>query len=63
MEILCPDYITCLTTPTMGQRITVVISDENLKKLRAMQAKKIKESTASVSFSRVLNEALNKCLK
>lgn len=47
----------------MGQRITVVISDENLKKLRAIQAKKIKETTTSVSFSRVLNESLTKCLK
>lgn len=47
----------------MGQRVTVVISDENLKKLRAIQAKKIKQEITSVSFSSVLNEVLGTCLK
>ena len=33
------------------------------KKLRVKQAKLIKESTESVSFSRVVNETLRKCIK
>ena len=44
----------------MAKRITVMIDDENLKKLRNLQSKMIKESNESVSFSRVINKVLKK---
>jgi len=46
----------------MANRITVVLDDDNIKKLRILQAKKIRESTKSVSFSRVINDVLRKKL-
>ena len=46
----------------MSKRITVVLDDEIVKKLRSMQSKKIKDTTASVSFSKIVNEALKKSL-
>ncbi len=46
----------------MGKRVTIVLSDENIKKLRAKQAAAIKKSTKSVSFSKVINETLRKSL-
>jgi hypothetical protein len=47
----------------MGKRITVVLDDDLVKKLHDMQAKLIKETTQSVSFSSVLNETIRKNLK
>ena len=47
----------------MGTRITVVLDDDLLKKLREKQAKLIKESVKSVSFSSVLNDTLRKSIK
>ncbi len=47
----------------MGKRITVILDDDLVKKLREKQAKQIKESVKSVSFSRVLNMTLRKCIK
>ncbi|MCH7967265.1 MAG: hypothetical protein IIB02_07635 [Thaumarchaeota archaeon] len=47
----------------MAKRITIILDDDNIKKLRAIQAKKIKESIKSVSFSRVINDILRKSLK
>ena len=47
----------------MAQRITIMLDDELVKKLRIMQAKLIKESTKSVSFSKVLNEMVKQGLK
>ncbi len=47
----------------MAKRITIVIDDILLMKLRRKQAQLIKESVKSVSFSRVLNETLRKCMK
>ncbi len=40
-----------------------MLEDTLLKKLREKQAKLIKESAKSVSFSRVLNDTLRKCIK
>ncbi len=48
---------------SMGQRITIVLDDDLVKKLREKQAKLIKESTKSVSFSRVVNDTLRKGIK
>ena len=46
-----------------GKRITIILEDDLLKKLHAIQAKLTIESQKSVSFSRVLNEQLRKSLK
>ena len=47
----------------MSQRITIVLDDDLVISLRQRQAKQIKHSTKSVSFSRVLNETLRISLK
>ncbi len=47
----------------MSQRITIVLDDDLVTSLRQKQAKQIKGTLKSVSFSRVLNEALRKNLK
>jgi predicted transcriptional regulator len=47
----------------MGKRITIILDDDLLKKLHEIQAKQIKDSTKSVSFSSVLNEVVQKSLK
>ncbi len=47
----------------MSKRITVVLDDELVKKLRNIQSMKIRKSKKSVSFSRVINEELRKDLK
>lgn len=47
----------------MAKRITIMLEDDLLKKLHEVQAKQIKETSESVSFSAVLNETLRKRLK
>ncbi len=47
----------------MAKRITIMLDEDNLKKLRLIQAKLIKETISSVSFSKVLNETITKSLK
>jgi len=47
----------------MGDRITVVLESQNVERLRNIQAKMIRTSTKSVSFSHVLNLVLNEVLK
>jgi len=47
----------------MGDRVTVVMSDANIEKLRNIQAKMIKTSTKSISFSHVLNLVVSENLK
>ena len=47
----------------MAKRVTIVIDDSILMKLRRKQAQLIKDSTKSVSLSRVLNDTLRKCIK
>ena len=47
----------------MGKCITIILDDDLLKKLREKQAKLIKESTKSVTFSKVVNDTLRKVLK
>ncbi|MEK0318935.1 MAG: hypothetical protein QQN43_05095 [Nitrosopumilus sp.] len=47
----------------MGRRITIILDDDLLKKLHEKQAKLIKKSAKSVSFSRVLNDTLHQGLK
>jgi len=47
----------------MSKRITIVLDDDLVKRLREKQAKLIKESVKSVSFSRVVNDTLRKSPK
>lgn len=47
----------------MSKRITIVLDDELVKKLRIIQAKKMKDSNQLVSFSKVVNLTLEKGLK
>ncbi len=47
----------------MARRITIILDDDLRKKLHEIQAKQIKKSEKSVSFSRVVNEMLSKGLK
>jgi len=47
----------------MPARITVMLEDEVVKKLRVKQSKLIQESNKAISFSHVINEALKANLK
>ena len=47
----------------MSERITIMLNSDIAKKLRILQAKKIKESSSTVSFSGIVNEVLEKGLK
>ena len=47
----------------VAKRITIMLDDELVKKLHDIQAKQIKETNDSISFSQVLNEALKEHLK
>jgi len=47
----------------MSKRVTIVLDDELVKKMRNIQSKKIVKSKKSVSFSYVINEVLRKVLK
>lgn len=47
----------------MGLRVTIVLDSGLAEKLRNLQAKMIKSSSQSVSFSHVVNEVLEEGLK
>ena len=47
----------------MGRRITVVLDESNLEKVRIIQAKLLRGSIKSVSFSYVLNRVIENGLK
>lgn len=47
----------------MSKRITIMIDEDLDRKLRTLQAKKIKETQTSYSYSKTLNETLRKQLK
>ena len=47
----------------MAKRITIILEDDLVKKLHELQAKQIKQTGKSVSFSHVMNEVLRKRLK
>ena len=47
----------------MKKRITIVLNDDLVKKLREKQANLIKKTTNSVSFSSVVNMTLRKGTK
>jgi len=47
----------------MGDRITIVLNSSNVEKLRNIQARMIKTSPKSISFSHVLNLVVSEGLK
>jgi hypothetical protein len=47
----------------MAKRVTIMLDDDLLKKLHEKQAKLIRESVKSISFSRIVNDTLRKCMK
>ena len=47
----------------MGIRVTVVLDESNVEKLRVIQAKLLRGSIKSVSFSYVLNRVVENGLK
>lgn len=47
----------------MGKRVTIMIDEDLDKKIRLLQAKTIQQTSSSVSYSSVINEALKKRLK
>lgn len=47
----------------MGKRITFVLDDDLDKKLHTLQAKQIKESAGSISYSKVVNDVLRRVIK
>ena len=47
----------------MGSRVTVVFDSTNVEKLRSIQAKMIRTSPSSVSFSHVVNLVVAEGLK
>jgi len=46
-----------------AKRVTIILDTDILKKIYEIQAKQIRESNKSVSFSGVVNEILRKYLK
>ncbi len=46
-----------------SERVTVVLEIELVKKLHDKQAKQIKDSIKSVSFSKVVNDVIRKGIK
>ena len=47
----------------MSERKTIMIENELIKKIRLRQAKKIRETSGTVSFSSIINEMLKDYLK
>ena len=58
-----PSYNTEKLTSDMPQRITLLIDDELVWKLREIQAKQLKKTHKSVSFSKVVTDAIRKGIK
>jgi len=47
----------------MVRRVTIMLEDDLVKKLRIKQSKMLQETNDTVSFSRVINDTLRSCLK
>ena len=52
-----------LSYSLMAKRVTIMIDDDNDKKLRMLQAKHIQREQSSFSFSKTINQMLRKSLK
>jgi len=47
----------------MAKRVTIMIDADLDKKLRLRQAKLIQQLQVSISYSKVINDVVRKCLK
>ncbi len=47
----------------MAKRVTIMIDADLDKKLRLRQAKLIQQEQVSISYSKVINDVVRKCLK
>ena len=52
-----------MISSNMSRRVTIVLDDDLIKKLRIIQANNIVKSKKSVSFSSVINQELRKIVK
>jgi len=52
-----------MVTISMSKRITIVLDDDLVKKLRTIQSKKLSKSKQNVSFSSVINDELRRVFK
>ena len=46
-----------------GHRITIILDDDTLKKLRKRQAKLLMKTSQTVTLTKVIKECLNECLE
>jgi len=60
---VCQGYIIILWQNVMLKRISVMLDDELVRKIRTEQAKKLYNSEKSISFSQILNQVLRIGLK
>lgn len=47
----------------MAKRVTIMLDDDLIKKLRVIQVKKILKENRSISFSKIINKVLAKQLR
>ena len=47
----------------MGKRVTIILDDDLVKRVHDLQSKQIKDTSESVSFSRVINGLIKKSFK
>ncbi len=47
----------------MSKRITIMLDDDLITRLRKIQAEQIRKSDKNVSFSQVINQAIKNTLK
>ncbi len=47
----------------MGKRVTIVLKEDLVKRIRTLQAKRIKNSQSSVSFSKTVSDVVEKGLR
>ena len=45
-----------------GHRITIILDNETMKKLRKRQAKLLMKTSQTVTLTKVIKECLNECL-
>lgn len=63
MGILLNTKLSGLCHHIMAKRKTIVLDEDLARKIKLVQAKQIKNSSSSVSFSKVFNQQLQKALK
>ena len=47
----------------MAKRVTIVLDNDLIIKLRKIQAEQIKNTSSSVSFSKIINDVIRKSIK